>query len=173
MFRLWAKFSPWLHSARLWPVNPLGCFHNVIKYSLLTARYGPRIVRPMFGEMIIHPVEGPWILRPVEGPWILRPAGGPGLQQPMCCHGYCGLVTKNRLLWPLEKHRKRTAVTTSKQNNKEINKQATNARLLRLLHILHPLGIKVRHQCKYREQSSILHTLAVKIGHQCKIYVPA
>ena len=140
MFRLWAKFSPWLHSARLWPVNPLGYFHSVIKYSLLTARYGPRIVRPMFGEMIIRPVEGPWILRPVEGPWIirpvespwilwpiegpriLRPVGGPWLQQSVCCHGYCGLVTKNRLLWPLEKHRKRTAVTTSKQLNKTIRK---------------------------------------------------
>src|SRR3989337_2189286 len=57
---------------------------------------------------------------------------------------------------------------TTKQDNKEINKQATNASLLQLLHILHPLGIKVRHQYKYREQSSILHTLAVKIGHQCK-----
>ena len=48
---------------------------------------------------------------------------------------------------------------TTKQDNKEINKQATNTSLLQLLHILHPLGIKVRHQCKYREQSSILHTL--------------
>ena len=57
---------------------------------------------------------------------------------------------------------------TTKQDNKEINKQAINASLLPLLHILHPLGIKVRHQCKYREQSSTLHTLAVKIGHQCK-----
>ena len=35
---------------------------------------------------------------------------------------------------------------TTKQDNKEINKQATYARLSRLLHILHPLGIKVRHQ---------------------------
>src|SRR5215216_855790 len=149
MFRLWAKFSPWLHSARLWPVNLLGCFHSVIKYGLLMARYGPRIVRPMFGEMIIRPVEGlwilrpvegqwilrliegpwirrpvegPWILRPVEGPWILRPTGGPWLQQPMCCHGYCGLVTKNRLLWPLEKRGKRTGVTTSKQLRKTIRK---------------------------------------------------
>ena len=41
MFRLWAKFSPWLQSARLWPVNPLGCFHRVIKYGLLMACYGP------------------------------------------------------------------------------------------------------------------------------------
>src|SRR3989337_1455344 len=141
LFRLWAKFNPWLHSARLWPVNPLGCFHSVIKYGLLTARYGPRIVWPMFGEMIIRPVEGtwilrpvedqwilrpvetPWILRPVKGPWILwpiegprilRPAGGPWLQQSVCCHDYCGLVTRNRLLRPLEKRGKRTTVTTSK-----------------------------------------------------------
>ena len=130
----------WLHSAHLWPVNPLGCFHSIIKYGLLTAHYGPQIVRPMFGEMVIHPVEGPWIIRPVEGPWILRPlegprilrpgegpwilrpAGGPWLQRSVCCHGYCGLVTKNRLLWPLEKRGKRTAVTTSKQLNKTIRK---------------------------------------------------
>ena len=32
------------------------------------------------------------------------------------------LSYKNRLLWPLEKHRKRTAVTTSKQLNKTIRK---------------------------------------------------
>ena len=81
LFRLWAKFSPWLQSACLWPVNPLGGFHSVINYGLLTARYGraikhtistlahlwpilrtifdPRRVRPMFGETIIQPVEGP------------------------------------------------------------------------------------------------------------------
>ena len=41
IFCLWAKFSPWLQSARLWPVNTLGRFHSVIKYGLLTmARYG-------------------------------------------------------------------------------------------------------------------------------------
>ena len=27
IFCLWAKFSPWLQSARLWPVNTLGRFH--------------------------------------------------------------------------------------------------------------------------------------------------
>ena len=44
IFCLWAKFSPWLQSARLWSVNTLGHFHSVIKYGLLTmARYG----RPM------------------------------------------------------------------------------------------------------------------------------
>ena len=76
-FFLWAKFSPWLQSACLWPVNPLGCFHSLIKYVLLTAHYcraikqtistlarlrpiiGPGIVQPMFGETIIWPVEGP------------------------------------------------------------------------------------------------------------------
>ena len=42
IFRLWAKFSLWLQSARLWSVNTLGRFHSVIKYGLLTmARYGP------------------------------------------------------------------------------------------------------------------------------------
>ena len=41
IFCLWAKFSPWLQSARLWPVNMLGRFHSVIKYGLLTtAHYG-------------------------------------------------------------------------------------------------------------------------------------
>ena len=58
----------------------------------------------------------------IEGRWIIWPAGGPWLQQSVCCHDYFGLVTKNRLLWPLEKHRKRTAVTTSKQLNKTIRK---------------------------------------------------
>ena len=47
IFCLWAKFSPGLQSARLWPVNTLGRFHSVIKYGLLmTARYG----RPMNGR---------------------------------------------------------------------------------------------------------------------------
>ncbi len=51
IFCLSAKFSPSLQSARLRTVNtlghfhvkknPLGCFHRVIKYGLLTARYGP------------------------------------------------------------------------------------------------------------------------------------
>ena len=107
----------------------------------------------------------------IEGQWSYgrtKAHGSYGLQeahQSVCCHDYFGLVTKNRLLWPLEKNRKRTAVTTSKQLNKTIRKQsspleqAIKASLLLLLHILHPLGIKVHHQCKYREQSSILHTL--------------
>ncbi len=32
IFCLWAKFSPWLQSARLWSVNTLGRFHSVTKY---------------------------------------------------------------------------------------------------------------------------------------------
>ena len=39
LFRLWAKFNPWLQSARLWPINPLGCFLTVIKYGPLTTHY--------------------------------------------------------------------------------------------------------------------------------------
>ena len=40
IFCLWAKFSPWLQSARLLSVNTLGHFHIIIKYDLLTmARY--------------------------------------------------------------------------------------------------------------------------------------
>ena len=47
IFCLWAKFSPWLQSARLWSVNTLGRFHSVIKYGLLTMdRYG----QPMNGQ---------------------------------------------------------------------------------------------------------------------------
>ena len=53
---------------------------------------------------------------------------------------------------------------TTKQDNKEINKQATKARLLRILHIFHPLGIKLHHLCKYREQSNILHTPPSKLA---------
>ena len=92
IFYLWAKFSPSLQSAHLWPVNTLGhfhvkktlgCFHRVIKYGLLTAPYCPRIVRPMIGEMMIRPVEGPWILRPVKGPWIVRPIEGPWILRPV------------------------------------------------------------------------------------------
>ena len=32
IFCLWAKFSPWIQSARLWSVDTLGRFHSVIKY---------------------------------------------------------------------------------------------------------------------------------------------
>ena len=39
LFRLWAKCSPWLQLAHLWPVNQLGRFHSVIKYGPLTTRY--------------------------------------------------------------------------------------------------------------------------------------
>ena len=170
----------------------MSCFHRVIKYGLLTARYGPRIVlahdwsnddtprrrpmdptariRPMDGTAHRRPIvstthmrpvnhtasrrpmdrtarrrpmdpkariEGRWILRPDEGPWIIRPAGGPWLQQFVCCHDYFGLVTKNRLLWPLKKQKKNCSdyKQTTKQDNKEINKQSINASLLPLLHI--------------------------------------
>ena len=51
IFCLWAKFSPSLQSARLRTINTLGrfhakknqlgYFHRVIKYGLLTTRYGP------------------------------------------------------------------------------------------------------------------------------------
>jgi hypothetical protein len=83
--------------------------------------------------------------------------------------GSRAMVTTVRM-WPMviaaiSKPRKKNCrdyKKINKQDYKEINKQATNARLLRLLHILHPLGIKVRHQCKYREQkSSILHILGI------------
>ena len=79
-------------------------------------------------------IEDQWILRPVEDPWIIWPTGGPWLQQSVCCHDYFGLVSKNRLLWPLEKHRKRTAVTTSKQLNKTIRKYISKQLTLAYYH---------------------------------------
>ena len=57
---------------------------------------------------------------------------------------------------------------TTKQGNKEINKQAINASLLPLLHILHPLGIKVRHYDNKAQADNRLHTLGIKDRHQCK-----
>ena len=45
--QMWAKFRPWLQSARLWTVSLLGHFHSITKYGLLTmTRYG----RPMNGR---------------------------------------------------------------------------------------------------------------------------
>ena len=154
---MWAKFSPWLHSARLWPINPLGCFHSIIKYGLLTACYGPQIVRPCLRNDYTpcrRPMDPTTRRRPMDPtarrrsmdhtarrksmdptarkrpmdptarrrPTDPTARRGPWLQQSVCCLNYCGLVTKNRLLWPLEKHRKRTEVTTSKQPNKTIRK---------------------------------------------------
>ena len=144
---------------------------------------------PMFGLSIIRHVEHPLMLRAVEGPLMLRPIEGPlflwpfegtlfyspyeahGNYSKYVAHGYCGLVLKNRLLRPLANRGKKNSTDykqTNKQDNKEINKKATYARLSRLLHILHPLGVKVHHQCKYREQSSISYTVVVKVGDQCK-----
>ena len=114
----------------------------MIREMMIRPIEGPWILRPVEGPWTLRLVEGPWILRSVqrpmdpttiEGPWIIRLAGGPWLQQSVCCHDYFGLVTKNRLLWPLEKHRKRTAVTTSKQLNKR--------KLISLLSILPALWV--------------------------------
>ena len=63
IFCLWAKFSPWLQSARLWPVNTLGRFHSVIKYGLLTARYGQPMKRTISTLAHLRP-----LIRPVQGP---------------------------------------------------------------------------------------------------------
>ena len=89
IFCLWAKFSPWLQSARLWHVNMLGRFRSVIKIRLINDGplwsaherfqlypiYGHNVVCywPMFGQPIIRPVEGPLMIRPIEGPLCLRP----------------------------------------------------------------------------------------------------
>ena len=112
IFCLWAKFSPWLQSARLWPVNTLGrfhveknllgCFHRVIKYGLLTAHYCPQIVRPMIGEMMIRPVEGPWILQPITGPWIVRPVEGPWIVWPVEGPWTLRPAEGPWTLWPVE-----------------------------------------------------------------------
>ena len=90
IFCLWAKFSPWLQLARLWPVNTLGHFHNVIKIRPIND--GPlwsaheRMIstlahlRPLCGLLLAHvwptdhkPIEGPLMIRPIEGPLCLRP----------------------------------------------------------------------------------------------------
>ena len=56
LFCLWAKFSPWLQSARLWPVNPLGHFHSVIEYGLLMACYGQAIKRTISTLARLRPI---------------------------------------------------------------------------------------------------------------------
>ena len=112
LFCLWAKFSPWIQLARLWPVNLLGHFHSIIKYGLLTtARYGWRmngrfqlypiyghnvvcywpmfgqpVIRPVEGPLMIWPIEGPLCLCPVEGPLFLRPLEGPLFLRPVGAH---------------------------------------------------------------------------------------
>src|SRR3989337_2415556 len=67
-------------------------------------------------------------------------------------------------IWPMV-----VAATSKlrKKKTKEINKLETNARLLRRLHRLHPLGIKVRHQCKYREHPTLYKNslLFSSVGH--------
>ena len=40
-FLLVGQIQPVVTFGHLWPVNPLGCFHSIIKYGLLTAHYGP------------------------------------------------------------------------------------------------------------------------------------
>ena len=147
IFYLWAKFSPWLQSARLWSVNMLGHFHSVIKYGLLTmARYG----RPMNGRFQLYPVYSQnavclahvWPIdhtariRPIDDTARRRPIVSTARRRPTVstarrrpsvttvniAHGYCGLVLKNRLLQPLANRGKRTAMTTSKQINKTTRK---------------------------------------------------
>ena len=78
LFGLWAKFSPWLHSARLWPVNQLGCFHSVIKCGLLMTRYGPRIVQPMFLRNDYTPRR-----RPMDPTACRRPMDPTARRRPM------------------------------------------------------------------------------------------
>ena len=63
LFCLWAKFSPWIQSARLWPVNLLGHFHSIIKYGLLMARYGQPIKRTISTLARLRP-----LIRLVQGP---------------------------------------------------------------------------------------------------------
>ena len=175
IFCLWAKFSPWLQSARLWSVNTLGRFHSIIKYGLLTmARYGHTArIRPIDDTARRRPIDDTAHRRPIVSTARRRPTVSTACRRPTVSmsHRRPSVTTVNIspwLLWPSFKKNCTDYKQTNKQDNKEINKQATYARLSRLLHILHPLGIKVRHQCKYREQSSISYTLVVKVGDQRK-----
>ena len=68
LFRLWAKFSPWLHLARLWPINLLGCFHSVIKCDLLTARYGLLELSPVRSSGLSNMIPARCNFQPMYGP---------------------------------------------------------------------------------------------------------
>ena len=129
------------------------------------------IMRPVIGPCLaidhtsrITPIDDTARRRPIVSTARRRPSVSTARRRP-------SVTTVNIspwLLWPSFKKNCTDYKQTNKQDNKEVNKQATYARLSRLLHILHPLGIKVRHQCKYREQSSISYTLVVKVGDQRK-----
>ena len=76
LFCLWAKFSPWLQSARLWPVNTLGRFHSVIK------------IRPINGGHLEILIGGRLhdILRASQGPFILGIISSTRLLTTRYCH---------------------------------------------------------------------------------------
>ena len=90
IFCLWAKFSPWLQSARLWSVNTLGHFHSIIKYGLLTmARLwtisllghfhgGPAHGKPVYGHNAVclahvWPIDHTVRIRPIDDTTRRRP----------------------------------------------------------------------------------------------------
>ena len=60
IFCLWAKFSPSLHSARLWTVSLLGHFQSITKYGLLTSPYGHPIKRRISTLARLRPIKGPY-----------------------------------------------------------------------------------------------------------------
>ena len=133
------------------------------------------IMRPVIGPCYhtarIRPIDDTAHRKPIVSTTLRRPIVSTARRRPTVSTVHrCSVTTVNIspwLLWPsfkklvvaaTSKPQKKNCTDykqTNKQDNKEINKQATYTRLSRLLHILHPLGIKVRHQCKYREQSSI------------------
>ena len=120
IFCLWAKFSPWLQSARLWPVNTFGRFHSVIKYGLLTMdRYGHMArIRPIDDTARRRPIVSTARRRPTVSTARRRPSVTTVNISPwLLCPSF-----KNRLLQPLANRRKRTALTTSKQINKTTRK---------------------------------------------------
>ena len=183
-FLLVGQIQPVVTSAHLWSINTLGHFHSVIKYGLLTmAHYGHTArIRPIDDMTRRRPIVSTARRRPIVSTAHRRPTAYMARRRPTAytarrrptvsmARRRPSVTTVNIspwLLWPSFKKNCIDYKQTNKQDNKEINKQATYARLSRLLHILHPLGIKVRHQCKYREQSSISYTLVVKVGDQHK-----
>ena len=140
----------------------------MISFSFVSTSF--KVFVPLFKQLRSSPIEArclPVQRGPTEGneiislnyeSWSLRQIARPWLQRSICCPSLLWPSFKKYFIVATRKPRKKNCSDynqTNKQDNKETNKKQHYSRLLRLLHILHPLGIKVSHQCKYREQSSI------------------
>ena len=93
---------------------------------------------------------GRW--RPIYPTAHRRPIYPTAHKRPMDPTACSGVKVTTVCIWPMV-----VAATSKprKRKTREINKPETNARLLRQLHRLHPLSIKDRHQCKYREHPTL------------------